>query len=370
MTCNQDVSPGKMLTKSHTRSSSFHKKTLRRTKSTFLSSNLSFKLDLLHLQAPLLLPSRPSRVVSPLKRKNKVRRFRLMFYDPQELSAKPLAAKLLTLTPVDDSFFELYITKLKLETFSVKDDTIPRISVDTLVRLLDGEYSESFDKVIIVDCRFEYEYQGGHIDGSVNVSSQTQLENEFLVERQNTSERTLMVFHCEFSSYRGPFMALHLRQCDRIVNKENYPHLHYPNIVVLEGGYKSFFNLHALRCYPPRYVEMNDDKHKLACERELNRFRQDRKKILTKTLLFCWLESSRRGSVLLVGSFGSSGSSSPFSLPTLTPNLTFSQTSKLLNRHRRHNTMVLNNVFSLFDRSLDEDGPTLDDSPCAVRIRK
>jgi rhodanese-related sulfurtransferase len=30
--------------------------------------------------------------------------------------------------------------------------------------------------IIIIDCRFPYEFQGGHIDGAVNVSSQEQMQ--------------------------------------------------------------------------------------------------------------------------------------------------------------------------------------------------
>lgn len=73
-------------------------------------------------------------------------------------------------------------------------------------------------------------------------------------------------------------MASHLRTCDRNKNQDNYPHLDFPNILVLEGGYKSFFDLQSHRCYPQKYVEMNDNNHKNACEKELTRFRRDLKR--------------------------------------------------------------------------------------------
>ncbi|ODQ59858.1 hypothetical protein WICANDRAFT_23113, partial [Wickerhamomyces anomalus NRRL Y-366-8] len=95
----------------------------------------------------------------------------------------------------------------------VKNDLIPRIKVETLCKILDGHYKEFFEDVVVVDCRFEYEYQGGHINGAVNVSSQQELEEKFLNDVKPTNnflasdqnkKNSLIVFHCEFSSYRGP----------------------------------------------------------------------------------------------------------------------------------------------------------------------
>ena len=37
------------------------------------------------------------------------------------------------------------------------------------------------------------------------------------------------------------FRALFLRSQDRIANGANYPNLHFPEIYVLEGGYRNFF---------------------------------------------------------------------------------------------------------------------------------
>ena len=49
-------------------------------------------------------------------------------------------------------------------------------------------------------------------------------------------KRTILVFHCEFSSERGPRQLRYLRACDRTRNP--YPKLHYPEIYLLYGGYK------------------------------------------------------------------------------------------------------------------------------------
>ena len=47
-------------------------------------------------------------------------------------------------------------------------DSIPRITRETLLEVLDGSYSGQYDQRMIIDCRFEYEFEGGHIDGAVN----------------------------------------------------------------------------------------------------------------------------------------------------------------------------------------------------------
>ena len=54
------------------------------------------------------------------------------------------------------------------------------------------------------------------------------------LHRYNSSEeedkRDILVFHCEFSSKRGPDYCTKLRTKDRNVNKDVYPGLHYPEV--------------------------------------------------------------------------------------------------------------------------------------------
>lgn len=52
-------------------------------------------------------------------------------------------------------------------------------------------------------------------------------------------KRIVIIFHCEFSSERGPRMCRFVRERDRAMN--DYPKLHYPELYVLKGGYKDFF---------------------------------------------------------------------------------------------------------------------------------
>jgi M-phase inducer tyrosine phosphatase len=149
-------------------------------------------------------------------------------------------------------------------------DTIPRITQETLLDVLDGRYGEKFDHKMIIDCRFEYEYEGGHIDSAVNHNNKELLTSQLFT---NPMSRTLLIFHCEYSAHRAPLMARHVRSEDRTQNADQYPKLNYPDVYILEGGYSAFFGQHRVRCYPPEYVEMSDANHQRTCEREMGRLK-------------------------------------------------------------------------------------------------
>ncbi|KAJ8271627.1 hypothetical protein COCON_G00104860 [Conger conger] len=80
--------------------------------------------------------------------------------------------------------------------------------------------------------------------GALNLHQEEQVE-EFLLQTpilpSSPEKRVLLVFHCEFSSERGPRMCRFVRERDRVLNE--YPNLHYPELYVLKGGYKEFFPL-------------------------------------------------------------------------------------------------------------------------------
>lgn len=92
--------------------------------------------------------------------------------------------------------------------FSEDEDTgncsLPRIGHETLLNVLDGGYNHIYDRALVIDCRFEYEYEGGHIQGASNYNSKEQLANELFCK--SVPANTLIVFHCEFSKCRAPLM--------------------------------------------------------------------------------------------------------------------------------------------------------------------
>lgn len=169
-----------------------------------------------------------------------------------------------------------------IKSFTIDQDPLRRITRETLCEILDGKHSDLYDRHMVIDCRFEYEYAGGHIDGAININTRDHLEETLISNISSNPEKTLLIFHCEYSAHRGPLMAMHLRQLDREVNMNRYPILNYPDIAILDGGYSHFFKMYNSRCFPPKYVAMKDDE--TACEREMDRFRRTMKAGRSKTM--------------------------------------------------------------------------------------
>lgn len=150
---------------------------------------------------------------------------------------------------------------------------LPRISGNTLVDIISGEYSNHFNNLYIIDCRYGYEYEGGHIKGAMNCNNPAILNELFFDDIKNKS---IIIFHCEFSQNRGPQMAQFFREKDRELNCQRYPELHYPNVFILNGGYNLFYSQFADYC-DGGYVSMFDEQHKLNGDlvKATNDFRQN-----------------------------------------------------------------------------------------------
>lgn len=158
------------------------------------------------------------------------------------------------------------------------------ISVDTLASLMRGEYRDEIASFTVVDCRYPYEFEGGHIRGAKNFYTKEQIMKEFVNSKDGVnkpdasdpnaaSKRTILIFHCEFSSERGPNLSRFLRNSDRDTNKECYPALDYPEMYLLNGGYKQFYSKYEDLCDPQAYRPMNHPDH----ENDLRKFRSKSK---------------------------------------------------------------------------------------------
>ncbi|KAL5016402.1 hypothetical protein ScPMuIL_005991 [Solemya velum] len=149
-----------------------------------------------------------------------------------------------------------------LPTIPGKHSDLKSITPETLSRLIGGEYSDTIGRYEILDCRYPYEYDGGHIQGASNVYTKDGILDLLSSSLSTSSEkRTVLVFHCEFSSERAPKLCRFLRNKDREMNKDSYPNLTYPEIYILHGGYSNFFNSQLALCEPRSYKPMLHKDH-------------------------------------------------------------------------------------------------------------
>lgn len=138
------------------------------------------------------------------------------------------------------------------ERMVIEESTLPHISGLELINMI----QDPSLLTMIIDCRFGYEYNGGHIAGATNFDNVFQLMRTV---RRFKGIDCNIVFHCEFSKNRGPTIAQLFRQKDRELNKHNYPKLDYNNVYVLSGGYSRFYREHREFCIG-EYLPMRNNK--------------------------------------------------------------------------------------------------------------
>ena len=97
-------------------------------------------------------------------------------------------------------------------------ERIRLVTPETVARLINGEFRDVFDNHVIVDCRFPFEFNGGHIFGAINKFTKEHVLHAFIGNRQvlpivdhRHTDRVAIVFHCEFSSVRAPTQYEFLR---------------------------------------------------------------------------------------------------------------------------------------------------------------
>ncbi|XP_074053794.1 M-phase inducer phosphatase 1 isoform X3 [Macrotis lagotis] len=167
-------------------------------------------------------------------------------------------------------------------TVAGKHEDLKYISPEIMASVLNGKFANLIKEFVIIDCRYPYEYEGGHIKGAVNLHMEEEVEAFLLKKpiRPTDGKRVIVVFHCEFSSERGPRMCRFVRERDRLDNE--YPKLHYPELYVLKGGYKDFFLKCKSYCEPPSYRPMHHED-----------FKEDLKKFRTKSRTWAGEKSKR-----------------------------------------------------------------------------
>ncbi|XP_067085371.1 M-phase inducer phosphatase 1-A-like [Osmerus mordax] len=150
-----------------------------------------------------------------------------------------------------------------LPTVPGRHQELKYITGETMRALLEGKFSCLVESFVVVDCRYPYEYQGGHIKGAMSLPNTVEAVQYLLSQKlkaRSPHKRFILVLHCEFSSERGPRTCRLLRREDRSVNE--YPALHYPELYILKGGYRDFYHSHQEHCEPQAYCPMHHQDHR------------------------------------------------------------------------------------------------------------
>ncbi|CAF0842909.1 unnamed protein product [Rotaria sordida] len=160
---------------------------------------------------------------------------------------------------------------------------LKRISSKTLASLLDKQTNN----ILIIDARYPFEYSGGHIISAINIYTENDLRLLFTKLISSSCYPSIIIFHCEFSSERGPRLSRLFRSLDRQYNISNYPHLSFPSIYLLDGGYADFYKHSFCKqyCEPKSYISMYEQQY----TQELKIYRHAKKiangRIITKKLI-------------------------------------------------------------------------------------
>ena len=126
------------------------------------------------------------------------------------------------------------------------------VSAVTVRDVLAGKYPQR--ETVIVDCRFGYEYEGGHLPGALNFPPNSEKALASLlfdeggpVSRAEASDNdALVILHCEFSQCRAPRMAAELLKLGR----------QGIEVYVMKGGYAEFYRIFPSLCEPQGYTTM------------------------------------------------------------------------------------------------------------------
>ena len=137
------------------------------------------------------------------------------------------------------------------------------ISSQAFASLLKGNAiaNDHIEKVFVIDCRYPYEFEGGHVFSGINLWQESQIKS-FFHQNQVLGQHVAIIFHCEYSMDRGPTLCKYLRKLDREAHGlDGYPNLYYPHLFVLERGYRLFFQEFQHLCEPCGYTSMFDEAY-------------------------------------------------------------------------------------------------------------
>ena len=161
---------------------------------------------------------------------------------------------------------DLLIGGAKLELVKTDDmmlphyiyDDYPRISPLQLAELMRNPSGFGYQELLILDSRYIYEFQNGHIQNSVFVDMDDDMFMHKVFEHKES--KVAIVIYSEFSKYRGLVTYSMIRNADRDANTLRYPNVFFTEMYILEGGYEKFYKEFGCFCVGG-YTKMRDEQY-------------------------------------------------------------------------------------------------------------
>ncbi|KAF4672872.1 cell division cycle 25 [Perkinsus olseni] len=127
-------------------------------------------------------------------------------------------------------------------------------NTDTVAELVRSNQVRNEDAIYLIDCRYPYEYNGGHIMSAINfppyeLDSLKEFVFNDLASRDR--RRAIIILHCEFSQLRAPVATDALKK-----HSARYGCSRPLELYVMKGGYCDFFRKFKELCEPQSYTEM------------------------------------------------------------------------------------------------------------------
>ena len=178
-------------------------------------------------------------------------------------------------TETEEDLVGDYSRTHRLPTVTGQQQDLHYVTPATIANLVTGRTSlGSNTDFIIIDCRYPYEYEGGHIPRALNLHTQEMIIKLANDHHERSANRdNVLVFHCKFSSERAPKRARFLRNLDRQLNTEKYPVLNFSELYIIKGGYRDFYNQYREVCVPRCYIPMLHKDHKSDLEKFRSKFK-------------------------------------------------------------------------------------------------
>ncbi len=170
----------------------------------------------------------------------------------------------------------------------LKRGSTNRITTHTVVDLLKGEHKAHFDDFVVIDCRYNYEFKGGHVPTAHNILLKEHLTAFYHSKRAECKakgrdcQRVAIIFHCEYSKHRGPRACRFWRNIDRENN--SYPNLSFPQLFVMDGGYRQFYSNYP-NVADGAYISMWDSNFQKQCKSQTSLHRRS------------WHSNSKKGKI-------------------------------------------------------------------------